>query len=83
MPPVSRSSLVTRPVRPWMPNASVALCKHLGALAVAPEEKWTVYILRPVPGRVRGVPGLSDSGVLVTLEMMATEVVPPDGHPAS
>lgn len=55
-------------------QAAEALCKHLGALAVEPEEKWAAYILRPVPRQVRGVPGLSDSGVVVTSEMIASEV---------
>lgn len=55
-------------------DAHKALCKHLGALAVEPEEKWTAYILRPVPRRVRGVPGFSDSWVLVIPNMIATEV---------
>lgn len=55
-------------------SASEALREHLRALAVEPEEKWTAYILRPVPRQVRGVPGLSDSGVPVTTDMIATEV---------
>jgi hypothetical protein len=55
--------------------AADVLQKELKATKVEPEERWTPYLLGPVPRRLRGVMGLSEGGTEVTPEMIISEIL--------